>query len=123
MDSNKFREIGKNAHANQRDIKTTNNETGEVMYFKSKSQAAKYHNCSPALVYGICEKKNSIFKGIIQMEYYNGFDSIVYHIIPDKRIGKSKYASEEEKRDMLNARMRAYYAKKKLAKLPKDPVE
>jgi len=91
-----FKEISKNAHNNQRCIKSTNLDTKEEKVFKSKSQAGQYFGCSASLIYLICEKKNNAktFAGQYIFEYT---DEEPTEILEDKRIIKRNAMSEDEK--------------------------
>lgn len=106
------------AHQLQKNIKVTNLKNDEIHYFKSKSQASKFCGCSPALVYLICENKNNVktYKNTYKFEYSDISDnpeSFIMTIIPDPRIGKSKYTPEEKKQRKKD-QAKAYKDKKKL---------
>jgi hypothetical protein len=110
-----LKDIGNNAHkSNNKNIKGINTTTNEQHIFKSKSQAGKFYGCSPALVYCICEGKNKAktFGGNIKFEYT---DDPVNKIIPDERIGKSKY-TPEQKKEKQKQNMQKYLQKKRTQK-------
>ena len=116
-----FREKAKKAHTLRRFIKSINILTGEEKYFYSKSQAGKHFSCSPALVYLICEKLNNskTFGGNIKFEYCETVPTN-YIKVPDARIGKSKYTSEEKKELMRRYAKRQYERKKALLNASKQ---
>ena len=93
-------------------IVSTNIETDEKRYFKSKSQASKYYGCSPALVYLICEKLNNCntYMNKIKFEYCNDLTDKEITEKPDARIGKSKY-TPEQKKAKRNEYAKKYYIK------------
>ena len=96
-------------------IKSTNIETDEVTYFPSKKRAGEYHNCSPAMVYIICENlsKTKMLKHIIKFEYSEDKpDGCNFINPPDARIGKIR-VSDEDKKKRKRETARKNYIKKK----------
>ncbi len=107
----------KNWHVLRRYIKSINLDTKEELYFFSKSQAGKKHGCNPALIYFICEGLNNVktFNGNIKFEYC---DDVKDLILKDPRKGKSKYKTEEEKKEAKRNNAKKY-RQKKLEKINK----
>ena len=101
----------------KRQIKATNIETGEILYFKSKNQASQYFGCSPALVYCICEGKNNCktFAKRIAFEYDDSENQVT--IIKDPRIKERTPEYYERQRLKRNEHMRKYQAKKRAEKI------
>ena len=105
-------EIRKLAHKKiNENIKSINIENNETHIFKTKSQAAKYHGCSPALVYCICTKKNlsKTFGRTIRFEYTKEEPNT---FVADGRVGKTR-VSEEEKKQKIKEAVKRYYEKNK----------
>lgn len=102
-------------------IKSINIETLEEKYFKSKRMASRYHGCSPALVYNIVEHKGTnMFNKIIKFAYIN--DDILineFTHVADPRIGRSKYANEEEKQEAMRQKRINRESKQIKIELPK----
>ena len=116
-----FRDKAKINNLLRRFIKSTNVLTYEIYFFNSKSQAGKYHGCSPALVYLICEGKNraKTFNKLIKFEYVDeiDIDKTKLIIIPDARL--EKMTDEQRiinKKEIAKKASKKQYEKKKLAK-------
>jgi len=68
----KNKDFYKKSYSNKRSIESHNEETREKLVFPSKNAAAKHFQCSPAMVYFICEKKNnchSLKKGGVNITF------------------------------------------------------
>jgi len=105
-----------------RRIKSCDLLTNEIFVFANKSRAAKYHGCSPALIYHICSDDNYFksFKGTIVFQYT---DEEVTKEVPRKihvrKTGGYKYKSQEERELAKKQYAKTYRLKKKLEKLIK----
>ena len=100
----------RNNHAKIRQIKATILKTNETMYFNCKNQASKYFNCSPAMVYMVCEGKAPNFHNTVKFEYSDD-ENVEVYIIPRKQM-KTKF-TEDEKKMKFRANAKKYYEEHK----------